>query len=215
MMDYFWLLVEKVKVFLSLCKDKAEPYCRFICEEACRLFQFFIEKATPIKDKVKAYYCLMSGEACKFFVEKAKPFLSMCKEKAEVYYALTKEKTAKLLCILNDYTVCAVNCLCCFASCWYAKGKEYFLNFIKKLCPHCPMKCGQVDLAYGHHEISIKVDCPVHKVYLSIDCCNHTVCGCDMTMVGHCITNDGFLIIADVKSDSCKVDWLVKCCDLS
>ena len=73
---------------------------------------------------------------------------------------------------------------------------------------------GHLKLAFGTHQVEVhtKHHHP-HKVYLATPCCNHQVCGADVTTVGAVPTKKGFVLFADVKSDSCTVEWVAEFCE--
>lgn len=69
--------------------------------------------------------------------------------------------------------------------------------------------CGEISLGYGVHEIEIDVDGTPCRVYFSVrdpaeGCC---VCHGDVNKIGITIGANGFIIYADIKTNTCSVEW--------
>jgi hypothetical protein len=89
----------------------------------------------------------------------------------------------------------------------------HMLNSLAESC-HCSVaECGDVSLGYGCHEITVKTACGPKDICLSTnnDTCDTPVCQGDVNMVGYSLLPDGFVLYADIKSNTCVVSWSVKC----
>lgn len=84
-------------------------------------------------------------------------------------------------------------------------------------CHHKVTK-GELLLGYGLHEIEIKVTGKPVTVYFSIkdpadSCC---VCHGDVNKLGITIGKHGFVLHADIRTNTCLVEWMCKsntCCE--
>ncbi len=71
---------------------------------------------------------------------------------------------------------------------------------------------GEILLGYGLHEIAITVKGEPCSVYFSIHdpadgCC---VCYGDVNKIGITIGKHGFIIYADIRTNTCLVEWMCK-----
>lgn len=68
---------------------------------------------------------------------------------------------------------------------------------------------GEVVLGYGQHEIKIELDNTPCRVSLSITSpCDATpVCHGDVNKIGVTILDDGFVLYADIKTNTCCIEW--------
>lgn len=72
---------------------------------------------------------------------------------------------------------------------------------------------GHIVLANGQHEIFIQTKDPnPERVYLNCEEPDGgmSVCMGDVNLVGSSVTPDGFVLYADIKSDTCIVRWLIE-----
>lgn len=72
---------------------------------------------------------------------------------------------------------------------------------------------GDIVLGYGQHEISIKMDNTPCKVSLNLKtpCDSTVVCQGDINKIGVTISDNGFILYADIKTNTCCVEWA---CDI-
>lgn len=91
------------------------------------------------------------------------------------------------------------------------------LRVVEKILDHkchakdkCLYEEGHVNLSTGVHEVFINTACQPDKVYLSADSC-HQVCGANRDVFASCVNPGGFVLFADVKNESVRIDWLVSC----
>lgn len=75
---------------------------------------------------------------------------------------------------------------------------------------HCKESAsGDILLGFGVHEIAIKVKHKPCKVFISIkdpaDSC--AVCHGDVNKIGIVINDHGFIVYADIKTNTCLVEW--------
>ncbi len=73
---------------------------------------------------------------------------------------------------------------------------------------------GDIVLGYGQHEISITMDKTPCKVSLNISspCDSATICQGDINKIGVTILETGFVLYADIKTNTCCVEWA---CDVT
>lgn len=80
-------------------------------------------------------------------------------------------------------------------------------------CGHCCKKTsGNIVLGFGVHEIAINVKGMPCKVNFNIEdpMDGHCVCHGDTNKIGITIGKCGFVIHADIKTNTCLIEW---CCD--
>lgn len=86
------------------------------------------------------------------------------------------------------------------------------MNFIKKLVG-APVSrnsaSGDIVLGYGQHELTIEMDKTPCQVQLSMKSpCDATpVCHADVNKVGVTILDNGFILYADIQTNTCCVTW--------
>jgi hypothetical protein len=104
-------------------------------------------------------------------------------------------------------------CCCC--------SPDLVLRIIEKILDH---KChdmtmcgehGKITLTTGQHEVFIKTKTQCCKVFLASTSC-HQICGAQTDLFNAIVVPEGFVLIADVKSDSIKLEWMAcgekECC---
>lgn len=71
---------------------------------------------------------------------------------------------------------------------------------------------GEIVLGYGRHEIEVKTEWSPSEVYLCIEdpCGGIQVCNGDVNKVGVTTLVNGFVLYADVKSNTCCISWTAK-----
>ncbi len=69
---------------------------------------------------------------------------------------------------------------------------------------------GAITLNQGHHEVTVKTNCPPHQVFLSVKPVGTPVCVGDVDMVGYLLIPDGFVLYADIKSNIAEVFYVVE-----
>lgn len=71
-------------------------------------------------------------------------------------------------------------------------------------------QCGLILLSHGHFEWKIPTDGRPLQVWLSEDTerCDHQVCHGNINTFGTHLCDDGFIIVADVKTDQAEVEWM-------
>lgn len=71
---------------------------------------------------------------------------------------------------------------------------------------------GSLVLGYGHHEVTVTTSFTPSNVSLSLGkrCEATTVCQGDVTMLGYVIQPTGFVLYADIKTNTCEVLWTVE-----
>jgi hypothetical protein len=100
------------------------------------------------------------------------------------------DKHNKIGCLLNVLSALAV-CDCCNGS---------------------DSARGCMVLANGHHEVTVRTLDKPKKVYLTTnsDSANTPVCQGAIDMVGCTLTDDGFVLYADIRSNTAQVCWAVE-----
>ncbi len=68
---------------------------------------------------------------------------------------------------------------------------------------------GDIVLGFGQHEINIDMDGKPCRVTLSLkEPCNSTpVCHGDVNKIGFTIRDDGFILYADIRTNTCCIEW--------
>ena len=68
---------------------------------------------------------------------------------------------------------------------------------------------GDIILGYGKHEVVIKMDQTPCKVSLSITspCDSTPVCHGDVNRIGVTILDVGFILHADIRTNTCCIEW--------
>jgi hypothetical protein len=71
---------------------------------------------------------------------------------------------------------------------------------------------GEIVLSHGHHTLNVPTCARGRRIWLSIDEPTHAipVCYGDINTIGAKITSDGFMICADIKTDTCIVQWFLE-----
>jgi len=69
---------------------------------------------------------------------------------------------------------------------------------------------GDIVLGFGQHEIVIKMENTPCKVALSLrtPCDGTPVCQGDINKIGVTILENGFILYADIKTNTCCVEWV-------
>jgi hypothetical protein len=72
---------------------------------------------------------------------------------------------------------------------------------------------GEIVLGFGQHEVNIQMDSTPCKVSLSMrtPCASTPVCHGDINKIGVTILENGFVLYADIRTNSCCVEWV---CDV-
>lgn len=68
---------------------------------------------------------------------------------------------------------------------------------------------GQITLAAGEHQVSIATRRPANQVYLWLEYEDYQVCQAQVNLAGVIVNATGFTIVANIKSNSCIVHWLL------
>jgi hypothetical protein len=101
---------------------------------------------------------------------------------------------------------CGVSC-CTAVGTFMAWVMSFFVSSVHNVMDYTE---GSVVLGFGKHEIQIQCDdCP-SKVNVAIQepCDGVPVCqGGDVNSIGVKILADGFILVADIKSNTCCVEW--------
>lgn len=87
-------------------------------------------------------------------------------------------------------------------------GVRWWWNHVKWMFGLHDFTKGRMTLANGWHEVFIPTDCQPLKVMC---CCTQRespCCGGDICMYATCITQDGFILYADVKTNLCEIEWI-------
>ena len=68
---------------------------------------------------------------------------------------------------------------------------------------------GEIVVGFGQHEVTINMDKTPCKVSLSITspCDSTPVCHGDVNKIGVTIQETGFILYADIKTNTCCVNW--------
>jgi len=69
---------------------------------------------------------------------------------------------------------------------------------------------GCITLNQGHHEITVVTEISPEQVYLSVSPIGAPVCNGDIDMVGYSLLPDGFVLYADIKSNSAEVCYIIE-----
>ena len=71
---------------------------------------------------------------------------------------------------------------------------------------------GEITLSYGHQIIEIHLCHHPRQIWLSINepCHSVPVCCGDINLVGAKITRRGFILDADIKTNSATVQWFIQ-----
>lgn len=69
---------------------------------------------------------------------------------------------------------------------------------------------GSITLNQGHHEVTVDTEVAPVEVYLSIDSGNSAVCNGDVDVAGYRLLPNGFVLYADIKSNSAVVNYIVE-----
>ncbi len=88
----------------------------------------------------------------------------------------------------------------------------HMLNSLSGAC-HCgASECGEISLAYGEHQVTVATKGKPKNVLLGINnaACDTPVCQGDINMVGYTLLPDGFVLYADIKSNTSVVTWVVE-----
>lgn len=87
-------------------------------------------------------------------------------------------------------------------------------DFLKKLIPEKKTternsSSGDIVLGYGQYEVVIKMDNTPCKVSLSMKLPGDgmPVCQSDINKIGFTILENGFVLYADIKTNTCFVEW--------
>ncbi len=81
-------------------------------------------------------------------------------------------------------------------------------KFLSLFCC-CKSTSGEILLGYGVHEVEVDVDGMPCRVYFTVKdpengCC---VCHNDVNKIGITVGPKGFIIYADIKTNTCSVEW--------
>ena len=87
-----------------------------------------------------------------------------------------------------------------------------FLNWFKNLfsCDSIKLNKGKIVLGFGKHEVHIECECCPKRVSVLVKdpCDGQPVCGGEEeNSIGIKMLCNGFLILADIKTNSCSVEW--------
>lgn len=77
----------------------------------------------------------------------------------------------------------------------------------------CCDEVGAVVLGYGKQELIVKTKCKPKKVFISCEGHDTPVCQGTLDTAGVQLLDDGFIIFADIRSNTCDVSWCVVCCE--
>lgn len=71
---------------------------------------------------------------------------------------------------------------------------------------------GEIVLSHGHHTLTVPTRNQGRRIWLSIDEPSHSipVCYGDINTIGANLTDGGFVICADIKTDTCVVQWFLE-----
>lgn len=67
-----------------------------------------------------------------------------------------------------------------------------------------------IELPFGDHVITVKLDVNPREVYVSLADLGSSVCGADISTAGVTLLDDGFVLYAHIKSEQSLLKWLVK-----
>jgi hypothetical protein len=89
-------------------------------------------------------------------------------------------------------------------------GPQWWWNYFKKLFGLKDFTRGGMALSSGWHEIFVPTSCkPASVMLTSTDydtpCCGGTIC-----LYATCLLPDGFILYADVRTDSCEIEWIIQ-----
>lgn len=87
--------------------------------------------------------------------------------------------------------------------------KNFFRSLFGMTKPKINSSSGNIILGYGQHEIVIKTDNIPCKVSLNITqpCDSTPVCHGDINKIGVTILDIGFVLHADIKTNTCCIEW--------
>ena len=93
-------------------------------------------------------------------------------------------------------------------------GPKFWWEYFKRLfCQVYPTKRGKLVLGFGYHCLTIPIEKCVDPINVYINCIDNgcSVCIGDVSMATAILNCDNtFTIIANVKSNSCTIKWLVE-----
>jgi hypothetical protein len=69
---------------------------------------------------------------------------------------------------------------------------------------------GSISLNQGHHEVAVSTSVVPSVVFLAVSPLGTPVCVGDIDMVGYSLLPDGFILYADIKSNSAEVCYYVQ-----
>lgn len=86
---------------------------------------------------------------------------------------------------------------------------NFFKNFWGCKPGHAHSSKGDIVLGFGQHEVIIKLENTPCKVSLCIatPCDSVPVCHGDINKIGVTILENGFVLHADIKTNTCCVEW--------
>lgn len=88
----------------------------------------------------------------------------------------------------------------------------FLWNFFKNWMSLSGFEGGEIILSHGHNVVNVPTNASGKRIWLSIDEHDHAipVCCGDINVVGAKLTNDGFILCADIKTDTCVVQWFIE-----
>jgi hypothetical protein len=71
---------------------------------------------------------------------------------------------------------------------------------------------GEIILSHGYSVVNVPTCNKGRRIWISVDEPNHSipVCCGDINLIGSKITDNGFTICADIKTDMCIVQWFLE-----
>jgi hypothetical protein len=103
---------------------------------------------------------------------------------------------------------------------------NWFYDIIQRVFGSCekPVESGEIALAHGSHTVLIPIAHHGKRIWLSVEE-NHRIpvcCGSEANVVGakfvkladhecHRHGHHGFMLTADIKTDTCIIHWVVEC----
>lgn len=81
----------------------------------------------------------------------------------------------------------------------------------EKKHPKWKFEAGAITLCHGHHEVFVHLNAKPCKIWINpcTSCCI-PVCQGDVNMFGVHNEKHGFVLIADITTDQCEVEWVAE-----
>jgi len=84
------------------------------------------------------------------------------------------------------------------------------IRIIKAFCQCFETTDGQITLNQGRHEIVIETEVEPKEVFLSVSGNCDPVCVGDINMIGYALIGSGFILYADITSNTAEISYIVR-----